>query len=161
MKKSPVMAFVALLLIAPLSFADKTPQQEAQTLLELLHMDEALRQSIAQMVEGEIQQNPQLIPYRNVLQQFFTKYMGYENLKPELIELYTTRFSASELASINRFYSSATGQKLIAAMPEIMQASGELGEAHMRDNMAEFQHMIEAEAQRLNAQQKANEEPAF
>ena len=44
-------------------------------------MEQALEQSISQMLQIQLQQNPALAPYKNIMLQFFKKHMSYENLK--------------------------------------------------------------------------------
>lgn len=148
LKIAGVWGVLACVLLVNPARALGSAEQEAENLLVLLHMDAALQQSIEQMIDGEIEQNNDLRPFRSVLRTFFTKYMGFENLKADIIQMYTSSFSAAELARINTFYRSPEGQKFLQITPDVMAKSTALGEQRMQLNLPEFQQMVDAEVQR-------------
>ena len=51
--------------------------------------DKILPKIVAQVVETQMQQNPQLASQREVLQRFLTKYVNWESVKEETITAYT------------------------------------------------------------------------
>jgi len=112
-------------------------------------MAEALEQSVEQILNLQLQQNPGLPPYKGVLVRFFKKHMSYGSLKPEMIQLYANTFSAAELREINQFYATETGKKTIKQMPALMAQGGQIGASRVQENMSELQTMIRAEAERL------------
>lgn len=150
LKRACVWGFLACVLLVNPAYAQGNAEQEAEKLLQLLQMETALQQSIEQMIDGEIAQNNDLLPFRDVLQTFFNKYLGYASLKADIIQIYTSRFSAAELARINAFYRSPEGQKLLQITPDVLASSTRLGEQRMQQNMQEFQQMVDAEVQRRN-----------
>lgn len=148
----PILA-TALLLCSTSTWADKAAEQAAAQLLESMNMEVALQQGIEQTLDIQLQQNPNLQPFKATMLQFLNKYMSYDSLKPELIQIYAATFTATELQQINAFYATPIGQKVISKMPQLMAQGGQLGAKRVQDNIAELQQMLQAEAQRLQQQQ--------
>lgn len=140
---------LAFLSVPSISVADTSSEQEAETLLNIVGMEEVLEQSIAQMLDIQLQQNPALIPYRTVLMNFFSKHMSYESLKPVMVQMYAEEFTVAELREINRFYATDVGRKTVEKMPTLMAKGAQLGAARVEENIGELEAMIDAEAKRL------------
>ena len=129
-------------------------EKEAAALLETLNMGTILDQTIEQMLDIQLKQNPKIVPYKPVMMKFFKKHMSYESLKPDMVKIYADAFTEQELKELNAFYKTPTGQKTLIKMPELMRKGAEIGSKRVQDNMAELQAMIRAEAQRLNSQKE-------
>lgn len=149
--EAPILAIV--IGISSIAFADTAAESEAEKLLNIIGMEEVFDQTITQMLDLEIQQNPALTPFRDVMAEFFHKYMSYEVLKPDLLKIYAKEFTADELKEINVFYSTSTGQKTIQKMPTLVTQGAELGSARVQQNLSELQAMIQAEAERIQNNQ--------
>lgn len=143
----------AALLCSPFAHADNAAEEEAGRLLDAMGMDTLLQSSIDAMLNAQVQQQPTLAPYQNVMRQFLGKYMSYSALKPQFIELYASEFSAAELAEIRHFYATATGQKALVKMPALMSKGAMIGSQTVQAHMAELQQMIAAESARIKQQQ--------
>ncbi len=48
--------------------------------------------------------------------------MGWDDLEPHYLELYTSTFSQAEVDGMNAFYKSPAGQAVIGKMPQMMQS---------------------------------------
>tara|TARA_R110002074_G_C12027269_1_gene617139 strand:+ start:74 stop:535 length:462 start_codon:yes stop_codon:yes gene_type:complete len=138
-----------LLIISPLSFAKSGAEKEAEILFNTLGMDTALEQTIIQMVDLQLQQNPAMAPYKHVMIKFFNKHMNYESLKPELVNIYIDVFSEKELKELNSFYATDTGKKTIEKMPELMAKGGQIGMQRVQNNIQEFETMIAEESKKI------------
>ena len=123
--------------------------EEAEKLLGIMGIDTALEQSIEQMLQVQLQQNPALAPYKHVLMEFFLKYMSFESLKPEMAKIYANAFSAEELRELNNFYRTPVGMKTIKLMPTLMGQGAQLGASRVQENIGELEQMIQAEANRI------------
>ncbi|MFA5902155.1 MAG: DUF2059 domain-containing protein [Hyphomicrobium sp.] len=56
------------------------------------------------------------------------RFMSYrEAMLEDFAVIYAQRFTAEELNAVTAFYRSPTGEKFIAAMPEMMQAGAQIG----------------------------------
>lgn len=148
-------AILTLTLILPsLASADPSAVEEAERLLNTMGMAATFDDTIEQMLNMQVQANPAMAPYRGALRTFFRKHMSYEQLKPEMVQLYADTFSASELREISAFYSTPVGKKTLEKMPELMAKGGEIGVARVQANAHELQSVIEAESERLQQLQQ-------
>lgn len=159
MKLIHTLLAAAILSFAPLSFSDQAAEKQAEKLLNTMGMESVLQQTISQMLDLQLQQNPNLSPYRGVMMQFFKKHMSYESLKPEFIAIYVEAFSAQELKKINAFYSTDVGKKTLQKMPILMARGGELGIQRVQNNAEELQMMIQTEAERIKKLQEQRGTP--
>ena len=116
---------------------------EAEELLSLMNMEQVLEQSIEQSLDAQIQMNPMLATYKNVMMNFLEKHMSYASLKDDLVSLYASNFTASELKDLNDFYKTPTGQKTIQVLPQLMQQGAQLGMNRVQQNIGELQQMIQ------------------
>ena len=110
---------VALLCYPYVALGDaQSHRKAAETLLIVMEVDKSLPQMTAQVVETQVQQNPQLAPQREVLQRFLTKYMNWESVKEDTITAYTQEFTEPELKKLTEFYKTPVGKKANEKMPQ-------------------------------------------
>jgi len=146
---------VLSLLFSGVALADDDAKVEAEKLLEVLNTKVTMDATIATMLDAQIKQNPQIAPYKHVMLAFFAKYMSYESLKPDLISIYSTEFTASELKAAREFYSTPAGKKFIASMPKLMGLGAKLGGDRVQEHMPELLKAVEDEAARLQKLEEA------
>lgn len=148
--------FAAALLTGSLALAapDEESMKQAEKLLTVIGMEQTLTQATAQMVDAQTQQNPALAPFKTVMLEFFSRYMSFDSLKPEMVKAYAEGFTTEELKELNAFYGSALGKKAVKQMPAIMAQVAQIGTTRAQANIKELQAMIEAEAQRIKQQQE-------
>ena len=149
MNFSKVFLLLIVLCIPPILPADEASEKEAEKLLDMMGMQEMMDQSVSQMLDIQLQQQPDLAPFKGVMIEFFNKNMSYESIKPELIKMYSEAFTASELKEIIAFYSTDVGQKSIQKMPALTAQGAQLGATRVQQNIGDLQAMIQAEAERL------------
>lgn len=149
MKIFTVLWLISLLSFGTATFADESSEIEAEKLLETMGMDQAITQSINQMLDIQLQKNPQLQPFKAVMLTFFHKHMGYEVLKPQITKIYAEEFTADELKVINAFYLTDAGKKTIEKMPYLMQKGMQMGEAQFYAHVDELEEMLKAEVERV------------
>lgn len=154
MKLVTISVLVTCLTLSALSSADTASEKEAEKLLDLIGMEDALVQSMSTMLDMQLQQNPALSPYKQVMMEFFHKYMGYDSLKKDMVKIYSETFTASELREISEFYATDAGKKTIEKMPALMSQGGQIGAIRIQENIGELEAMIEAEAERIKELQQ-------
>jgi hypothetical protein len=132
-----------------MSLADAASEKEAEKLLDMVGTQAVMEQSMSQMLDIQLQQNPALAPYKGVMMEFLNKNMSYESLKPDLVKMYSEEFTSSELREINAFYSTDVGKKSIEKMPTLMMQGGQLGATRVQENIGDLQAMIQAESERI------------
>ena len=129
--------------------ANKEALNSAEELLSLSGIENSFTADV--MVANEIQRNPALAPFKDIMKDFFIKYSDYEKIKPEILSLYAEAFSAKELSQIVAFYKTPAGKKLISSMPELMKEVSKIGSARMQANIGELQAAIQAEMESMNS----------
>ena len=149
MKFSIVFVLITALSMSSMSLADEASEKEAEKLLDMVGTQEVMEQSMSQMLDIQLQQNPALAPYKGVMMEFLNKNMSYESLKPDLVKMYSEEFTSSELREINAFYSTNVGKKSIEKMPKLMMQGGQLGATRVQENINDLQAMIQAESERI------------
>lgn len=150
MKTIKIVVLLGLLSICSTAFSDQEAEREAEKLLDTMGLEHAMTQSMSQIIDLQLQQNPALSPYKPVMIRFFNQYMSWESLKPDFVRIYSQAFTALELRDLNAFYATDTGKKTIELMPSLLAQGGQIGAARVQANMGELQAMITAEAERLS-----------
>ena len=146
---SRVIVLITALGVSSMSLADVASEKEAEKLLDMVGTQAVMEQSMSQMLDIQLQQNPALAPYKGVMMEFLNKNMSYESLKPDLVKMYSEEFTSSELREINAFYSTNVGKKSIEKMPKLMMQGGQLGATRVQENIGDLQAMIQAESERI------------
>ena len=153
--KTLLLSF-ALALLLPLnaSAQEKTRLDATYELFESMNLAVTVEQTIVQMVDVQIRQEPQIAPFRQVMLDFMKKHMGWEGMKPEMAKLYMDRFTTEEILELKAFYETPLGKKTIRLLPELTAEGAALGQRRVQENIGELQQMIAEEAERL--QQKSD-----
>ena len=146
---SRVIVLITALGVSSMSLADVASEKEAEKLLDMVGTQAVMEQSMSQMLDIQLQQNPALAPYKGVMMEFLNKNMSYESLKPDLVKMYSEEFTSSELREINAFYLTDVGKKSIEKMPTLMMQGGQLGATRVQENIGDLQAMIQAESERI------------
>lgn len=148
---------ILLGLVATLPAADPKPashQKAAEEMLTLMNMDAVMTRSIDEMLKAQIQANPTIAPFENVMKRFFAKHMSWNSLKPDMVKLYMDAFSEEELNELAKFYQTPTGKKAVQAMPELMGKGAQIGTQRVQQNMPELQAAIAEEAKKYQSGDK-------
>jgi len=151
MKKGVRVLLAALLLAAGQSYgANDDGQVAAATqLLDAMNMRVNLERTVEQVTLAEVRKNPKLAPYQGVMLEFMRKYMGYDSLKDDLVQLYSDTFSRTELEELARFYQTPVGKKTIEKLPELTVQGARLGQKKVQAHLGELKDMINLETERL------------
>lgn len=158
MKIAPLALLLASLVFAGPVFADDAGKQEAAKLPDVLDLQATMDQAVVMSLGSQLKANPQLVPYREVMLGFLRKHMGYESLKPGLVELYAGEFTAAQLKMARAFYSSDTGKKFIANMPRMMTLGAAIGSKQVEKHRPELHALMQSEAARIQQSQPAKKE---
>src|SRR5215510_2513167 len=118
-------------------------RKAAENLLIVMEVDKSLPKVVEQVVETQMQQNPQLAPQREVLQRFLTKYVNWESVKEDTITAYIQEFTEPELKKLTEFYKTPLGKKASEKMPQLAFIAGQLGLRQAQAHQAELRQMLE------------------
>jgi hypothetical protein len=90
---------------------EQSHRKAAENLLIVMEVDKSLPKIAEQVVENQLQQNPQLAPQRDIMQRFLNKYVNWESVKEDTITAYTHEFTEPELKKLTEFYKTPVGRK--------------------------------------------------
>ena len=121
---------------------DHSHRKAAEDLLLVLEVDKSLPKVIEQVVENQVQHNPQIAPQRDVLQRFLTTYLNWESVKEETITAYTHEFTEPELKTLTEFYKTPLGKKASEKMPQLALIAGQIGLRQAQAHQAELRQML-------------------
>jgi hypothetical protein len=141
-----LMTMVVVLSYAVALGDDHSHRKAAENLLIVLGTEKHLQKIAEQVVEAQLKQNPQLAPHRDIFQKFLTKYLNWENLKGDLMTVYTQEFTEKELKQLTEFYKTPLGKKASDKLPRLAFAAGQLGLNRAQEHQAELRQMIEEKA---------------
>ncbi len=163
---SKLSFFIVLVLISASATAQEQSHIDAaRELLEVMHADQAIQQShdqiypqLAGMVDQmgiSEDQRPTFEKYLEKMVAVMKEEMNWEKMEPHILKAYVDVYSEEELRELIEFYASPVGQKFIAKMPELMQATMQMTQEMLQDFIPKLQ-MVQEELQ-AELQQQATE----
>ena len=141
-----LIAAVTLLNSASLRADEASHRQATETLLGTMQMESLLNQSVDQMLQMQVQQNPAIAPYQQEMKAFFGKYMSWATLKDDMVKIYMAEFNEPEVKELTAFYQTPLGKKTIQRMPALMAKGAEMGQRRVQEHLPELQATIAAKA---------------
>jgi hypothetical protein len=155
MNRSHIRHLVTALLLSLLAsnlYAEnsKTHRDQVEKLFKLTQMEKRIQQSVESVVQLQLRQNPQLIQQKVIVEQFFEKYIGWHALKEDIAVMYMETFSEKELETINAFYITPAGQKVINIVPQLVQQRNQLAMGRLQENIGELQKVLAGSAAKNN-----------
>lgn len=133
-------------------------RKAAEELMNVSGLKDSMNRMINQMVALQLRQKPVMAPYKNILIKFFKKYLGFDSIKYDFIDVYTEEFTEKELKEITAFYKTPTGKKTITKMPALMNKGAQVGVSKVKMHINELREMIQAEAQKNTPASKQPEQ---
>lgn len=126
---------------------EKSHTEAAEKLFQVMDMENAQKRTIEQLVAAYLERNICLKPYENILRDFLNKTVGFQNLKPDIIQIYVREFTEPELKELTAFYSSPVGKKVMEKLPILTGEGARIGQARVQANIEELKSRIkEAES---------------
>lgn len=116
--------------------------QQVETLFKLTQMEKKVNESIDSIMQLQLGQNPQLASREKEMRAFFEKYIGWNAMKSDITAMYLRTFSEAELKAINDFYITPAGQKIVTALPELVQERNQLAMMRLQQNIGELQQIV-------------------
>lgn len=116
--------------------------QQVETLFRLTQMEQKIDDSVNNVLQLQLRQNPDLQKNRDALESFLQKYIGWQALKRDIADMYMDTFSEQELEQINAFYITPAGQKVINVVPQLVQQRNQLAMMRLQQNIGELQQIV-------------------
>lgn len=142
MLRALLIAFLVVTSSASAQDISDSHRNAAEALLQSLDMESLLNQSIQVSLDIQLEQQPEIAPYRDIMEAFFEKHMSWSSLKPALIQIYAESFTEDELDDITAFYRTPTGQKAARLTPVLMEQGMLLGQRAVQENLPELEQAV-------------------
>jgi hypothetical protein len=132
-----------LALVPPLLSADAESHRAAvRELMELTGVPERVPDVNAQVIALQLQGMPLLEQFRPALEAWMHRYLSWEAVGEQYIDLYVTMFTEQEIEDMLAFYRTPTGRKAVRLLPVLMEKGGEIALEQFRKHQADLQAMI-------------------
>ena len=133
---------VALVCASGQVFADTASHNaSAEAFLTMAHADKLgtpVYMQVQQMFAQRFEQSKAPESKKAVLETYQAKAnaaldqaIGWNKLKPDMVKLYTTNFTESELKDLVAFYQSPLGKKVMEKMPQLTQQSAQMTQSKL------------------------------
>ena len=137
------LLLVTSMILPGLTAADnKGHMEQVDILFKLTRMEQKIDESVASIAQLQLRQNPALAAKSDQLMAFLEKYIGWNAVKADLYALYMQTFTEDELKTINDFYITPTGQKVIVIVPQLVQERNRLAMQRLQENVGELQKIM-------------------
>lgn len=118
-------------------------------LLDTVEFEKNMLETIENMLEMQIRQNPDLIAFKDVMSSFFIKHLTSEEVKERYVDIYLESFTEEEIVELNSFFKTDLGRKYYIESQNLSLKGMQIGEEVVQQNMGEFQMMMMERAQEL------------
>lgn len=137
------LLFTASLILPGLTAADeKGHVEQVEILFKLTRMQQKIDESVESVAQLQLRQNPAMEAKSDQLMAFLEKYIGWNAVKADLYAMYMQTFTEDELKTINDFYITPTGQKVIIIVPQLVQERNRLAMQRLQENVGELQQIM-------------------
>ena len=118
-------------------------RKAAEKLLATMRLEQTYATTVSTMIDLQIQSNPALADYADVLKEWATKHIGWSSLRDDMATLYAKEFSEKELNELAKFYNTPIGQKVLEKQPLLMKQGGDIGRRKAEEHTEELKEMIQ------------------
>ena len=141
-----VLALLTLAFALAVSAQAQTPSAShaaaVRELFQVMDLATTTNQAVDVVLKTQIESNPQLKQFEDVMRTFLTKYLSWNNLESQMVQMYAETFTEPEVRELLAFYRTPLGKKTVAKMPELMQKGAALGQKAVQDHLPELQEAI-------------------
>jgi len=129
----------------------------AEQLIEMMEMEKTFNQSMEAMLQAQMNANPMLKQFEDIMRAFMGKYLKWSELKADYVKLYTDVFTESELKEMTQFYQTPLGKKMLNTLPALLTRGGQITSERLQPHLPELQKTI---MERMQQKQAPKEQPA-
>lgn len=158
------LAVLAFALTASAAFAGEAPAappashlKAAEEVLAALDMETLLSESIDSTLRMQMEANPMLKDFEDIMRSFLRKYLGWESIKPQVVTLYAEAFTEPELKQLGDFYRTPLGAKVAKLMPVLLEKGGQIGQAAVEAHQGELEEAIGKRIEEMSKSQGGEE----
>jgi hypothetical protein len=138
----PVLLAASLILPGLTAADDKGHMEQVEILFKLTRMEQKIDESVESVAQLQLRQNPALAAKSDQLMAFLERHIGWNAVKADLYAMYMQTFTEDELKTINDFYITPLGQKVIVIVPQLVQERNRLAMQRLQENVGELQQIM-------------------
>lgn len=112
-------------------------------LVDAMNLREMAVVAVQAAMNQQLQAQPELAPFRDVLEGWATDLFRRPEAEQEFARLYAATFTEEELRGLLVFYRSPLGQRMIAEQPGLMMGGEEIGGRIAEANMDDLMERVE------------------
>ncbi|HEV2149911.1 MAG TPA: DUF2059 domain-containing protein [Longimicrobiaceae bacterium] len=146
MRRTLLALALALVLSVPAAAQNTTPSparmKAAAELLEAMNVEAILRETADATLQTQIQQQPVLAAYEDIMRDFMARAMKWEDLRADYTRLYADVYTEDELRQLRTFYQTPLGRRLLATQPRVAALSMEITNRRLEKFLPEMQKQI-------------------
>ena len=116
--------------------------EQVDILFKLTRMKQKIDESVESVAQLQLRQNPALAAKSDQLMAFLERHIGWNAVKADLYAMYMQTFTEDELKTINDFYITPLGQKVIVTVPQLVQKRNRLAMQRLQENVGELQAIL-------------------
>ena len=124
---------------------DKGHIEQVEILFKLTRMQQKINESVESVAQLQLRQNPALATKSDQLTAFLERHIGWNAVKADLYAMYMQTFTEDELKTINDFFITPLGQKVIVIVPQLVQERNRLAMQRLQENAGELQRIMSAD----------------
>lgn len=129
--------------IASLGFAQSNSEKEAvNELVQVMNLKQQINESAERMFEVQAKAMPQIVQYKDVMMDFFKKYLNWETMGEKIKQVYAESFTEEEIRDLIAFYKTDTGQKLVKVQPTITTKMASISQGIVMEHQMELRQKI-------------------
>jgi hypothetical protein len=126
----------------------------AGELVQIMDMKSTFEQGKEAMIKAQVQSNPALGQFEDLMRQFMDKYLTWDQVESQFVNIYADIFTESELRELIQLYQTPTGKKLLTSMPDIMNRGMQITQKQLQPHLPELQQQIMARVQEQQKQKQ-------
>jgi hypothetical protein len=130
---------------------DASHRAAALALIEASVRPDLLRATIENEITAQLEHNPEMAPFAEVMREFVAEWFRWEVLRDALADVYVERFSELELRQLAAFYRTPLGERLAAEMPSLAAEHGRIGRQIVNAHQDDLVRRMQARAAELGA----------
>ena len=116
--------------------------EQVDILFKLTRMKQKIDESVESVAQLQLRQNPALAAKSDQLMAFLERHIGWNAVTADLYAMYMQTFTEDELKTINDFYITPLGQKVIVTVPQLVQKRNRLAMQRLQENVGELQAIL-------------------
>ena len=123
----------------------------AKALLEAMDFEELAMSGVLVTLEAQMEENPDLEMFRDVLHAWAKSVFGSEEAKTAFARAYASELTQAEIEAVVTFYRTPAGRTIARAQPQLARHGARIGAELAAKRQGELESMIEARAAELES----------